>query len=158
MNVNFRITGTRAIAGASMMAALFSTIGCSTIVNHSQPSVSHDPNKEQHMNPWVWGNAVFAVFPPVAVAGVVVDAYGGHWYEDTGLPNQSSATNAQQASPARQVTPALPSATNVQQASPTPQITPAAATSVPTVTQLQPEQPAQPEDAIDALDRKTNAN
>ena len=139
MNVNFRITGTRAIAGASMMAALFSSVGCSTIVNHSQPSVSHDPNKEQHMNPWVWGNAVFAVFPPVAVAGVVVDAYGGHWYEDTGLPNQSSATNAQQASP-------------------TPQITPAAATSVPTVTQPQPEQPAQPEDAIDALDRKTNAN
>ena len=129
MNVNFRITGTRAIAGASMMAALFSSVGCSTIVNHSQPSVSHDPNKEQHMNPWVWGNAVFAVFPPVAVAGVVVDAYGGHWYEDTGLPNQSSATNA-----------------------------PAAATSVPTVTHLPPEPPAPPEDAIDALDRRTNAN
>lgn len=32
------------------------------------------------MDPWVWGNAPFAVFGIVAAAGVGVDACCGRWY------------------------------------------------------------------------------
>ena len=31
-------------------------------------------------DPWVWGNAPFAVFPIVAAAGFGVDAWCGQWY------------------------------------------------------------------------------
>lgn len=90
MHVDFRNTKARALAGAVIAAALLSA-GCSTIVNSGQPTVRRDPNKEQHMNPWVWGNAALAVFPPAAIAGVVVDAYGGHWYEDAGSSGGGNA-------------------------------------------------------------------
>ena len=32
------------------------------------------------MDPWVWGNAPFAVFPVVAAAGFGIDAWCGQWY------------------------------------------------------------------------------
>ena len=34
----------------------------------------------KEMDPWVWGNAPFAVFPIVAAAGFGVDAWCGQWY------------------------------------------------------------------------------
>ena len=34
----------------------------------------------KEMDPWVWGNATFAVFPIVAAAGFGIDAWCGQWY------------------------------------------------------------------------------
>ena len=66
--------------GLSLCAAvLLVAAGCSTIVNQGRysPKDKNDPKK---MDPWVWGNAAFAVFPPVAVVGVGIDAVSGNWW------------------------------------------------------------------------------
>ena len=92
MHVNFRKTGPRTLAEAAIVAALLSA-GCSTIVNSGQQTVRRDSRKAQRMNPWVWGNAALAVFPPAALAGVVVDAYGGHWYKNVSLDEENGGSS-----------------------------------------------------------------
>lgn len=34
----------------------------------------------KQIDPWVWGNVPFVVFPVVAAAGIGVDAYSGRWF------------------------------------------------------------------------------
>ena len=53
-------------------------------------------------DPWVWGNAPFAVFPLVAVAGLGVDAYSGSWYrvEPAELDARLRAVSVRTAAPA----------------------------------------------------------
>ena len=64
-------------------ASIFFASGCSTIVNrgrHSASSTQDGSPLERRVDPWVWGNAAFAVFPPVAVVGLGIDAFSGNWY------------------------------------------------------------------------------
>ena len=82
----------RLIPGA--ISLLFAA-GCSTIVNqgrYSAQKAADGANIERSMDPWVWGNAAFAVFPPVAVLGFGIDAFSGNWYRyyDSGLPPPSA--------------------------------------------------------------------
>lgn len=39
-----------------------------------------ETNVVKRIDPWVWGNVPLAVFPPVAAAGFIIDAYSGSWY------------------------------------------------------------------------------
>ena len=71
------------LAGLSICAAaLLLAAGCSTIVSQGHRS-PQEPNEVKRMDPWVWGNAAFAVFPPVAVLGLGIDAFSGNWYRYT---------------------------------------------------------------------------
>ena len=81
MNPAEKRPSSRAALNASVVlfAALYLT-GCSTIVNQGRHSNSGGTGMEKHVDPWVWGNAVFAVFPPVAIAGLGIDACSGNWY------------------------------------------------------------------------------
>lgn len=76
------------------ISLLFAT-GCSTIVNHGRYAAQKTADGaiiERSMDPWVWGNAAFVVFPPVAVLGFGIDAFSGNWYRyyDSGLPPPSA--------------------------------------------------------------------
>ena len=72
--------------------------GCSTIVNSGRKPVPPEKRSEldwrKDMDPWVWGNAVFAVFPPVAALGIAIDAYSGQWYREPRNSYHPSDTNA----------------------------------------------------------------
>ncbi len=125
--------------GLSLCAAvLLVTAGCSTIVNQGRyaPKDKNDPKK---MDPWVWGNAAFAVFPPVAIVGLGIDAFSGNWYRYANpVPPPSSPTQPTPSTPALppQPTPSMP-ALPAQPTPPTP--APPAQPTPPT-----PAPPAQP--------------
>ena len=88
MNYSFNNQGRNtAKVGLSLCAAsiLFAS-GCSTIVNwgrYSAANARDDSTMERRVDPWVWGNAAFAVFPPVAIVGLGIDAFSGNWYRYT---------------------------------------------------------------------------
>ncbi len=71
-------------------ATLLFAAGCSTMVNQGRHSP--EPGDVKKMDPWVWGNAAFAVFPPVAVLGLGIDAFSGNWYRYT-KPDHSTEEN-----------------------------------------------------------------
>lgn len=142
MHVHFRKTGIRNLAKAIIVAALLST-GCSTIVNSGQPTVSRNPDKPQRMNPWVWGNAALAVFPPAAVAGVVVDAYGGHWYEDVDSSIQPATAPALPVQPSQSPSPVTNNTPSVQPVQPSQPPSPVT-NNTPSVQPVQPPLPSSP--------------
>ncbi len=78
-------------------AALLLAAGCSTIVSQGSRSPT-SANDVKKMDPWVWGNAAFAVFPPVAVLGLGIDAFSGNWYRYTkpSTPNNPFNNGPQQ--------------------------------------------------------------
>ncbi len=51
------------------------------------------------MDPWVWGNAAFAVFPPVAVLGLGIDAVSGNWWRHQDMEVKPAGNPAPQVKP-----------------------------------------------------------